>query len=44
MQLNWQALEERRTNTIIIMFYKVINNLISIDFSATSNVIYLGLP
>ena len=32
-QLNWQSLEERRTNAIIIMFYKVINNLISIDFS-----------
>jgi len=32
-QLDWQSLEERRTNAIIIMFYKVINNLISIDFS-----------
>ena len=32
-QLNWQSLEERRTNAIIIMFYKVINNLISINFS-----------
>ena len=32
-QLNWQSLEERRTNVIIIMFYKVINNLASINFS-----------
>jgi len=32
-QLNWQSPEERRTNAIIIMFYKAINNLISIDFS-----------
>ena len=31
-KLNWQPLEERRTNAIIIMFYKVINNLISINF------------
>ena len=32
-QLNWQSLEVRRTNAIITMFYKVINNLICIDFS-----------
>lgn len=32
-QLNWQSLEERRTNAIVTMFYKIINNLISIDFS-----------
>ena len=31
-QLHWQSLEER-TNAIIIMFYKAINNLICIDLS-----------
>ena len=30
---NWQSLELRRTKAIIIMFYKIINNLISINFS-----------
>ena len=32
-KLNWQSLEQRRTKAIIIMFYKIINNLISINFS-----------
>ena len=32
-KLNWQSLEVRRSNAIIIMFYKVINNLISINFA-----------
>ena len=32
-KLNWQSLELRRTKAIIIMFYKIINNLISINFS-----------
>ena len=31
-ELNWQSLE-LRTKAIIIMFYKIINNLISINFS-----------
>ena len=32
-ELNWQSLELRRTKAIIIMFYKIMNNLISINFS-----------
>ena len=32
-KLNWQSLEVRRTNAIITMFYKIINNIICIDFS-----------
>ena len=32
-KLNWQSLEMRRTKAIIIMPYKIIKNLISINFS-----------
>ena len=29
-QLNWDSLEHRRTNAIIVMFYKIINNIVSV--------------
>ena len=32
-KLKWQSLEQRRTNAIIIMFYKITKDLISINFS-----------
>jgi len=32
-KLNWESLEQRRTKAIITMFYKIINNLISINFT-----------
>jgi len=32
-QLNWESLELRRTNSTISMFYKIINNSVSVDFS-----------
>jgi len=28
-QLNWDSLERRRTKTIIVMFYKIINSIVS---------------
>ena len=30
-KLNWQSLEQRRTKAIIIMFYKIINNLADLN-------------
>ena len=32
-QLNWDSLECRRTKAIIIMFYKIINNIVAVNFS-----------
>jgi len=32
-QLNWDSLEHRRTKAITVMFYKIINNIVSVDFS-----------
>ena len=31
--LKWESLEHRRTKSTIIMFYKIINNIVSADFS-----------
>ena len=32
-QLNWNSLESRRTKAIIVMFYKIVNNIVSAYFS-----------
>jgi len=32
-QLKWESLEQRRTKSIIIMFYKIIHNVVAVDFS-----------
>ena len=32
-QLNWESLEHRRIKATIIMFYKIINNIVSVNFS-----------
>jgi len=32
-QLNWDSLERRRTKAIIVMFYRIINNIVSVEFS-----------
>ena len=31
-QLNWESLEHRRIKATIIMFYKIINNIVSVNF------------
>ena len=31
--LNWASLEERRNQARCIMFYKVLNNMVSVDFN-----------
>ena len=30
-QLNWDSLESRRTKAIVVMFYKIVNNIVSAD-------------
>ena len=32
-KLNWESLEQRRSKAIITMFYKIINNLICVNFT-----------
>ena len=39
--LKWESLEHRRTKSTIIMFYKIINNIVSADFS---NYLHGALP
>jgi len=31
--VKWESLEQRRTKSIIIMFYKIIYNIVAVDFS-----------
>ena len=31
--LNWASLEQRRNQTRCIMFYKILNNMVSVDFN-----------